>query len=62
MWFWIVALTVLVVGFAAAWWSSGRSGPLRNRKSGPENDEAVGRVLAERFGRDVYGIGPGGNY
>ncbi|GGO73894.1 hypothetical protein [Nocardioides deserti] len=55
--FWIIVAVVLVVGFAVAWWTSGRarpssdgSGPLRHRVEGEvENYRSEGNAPTRQF-------------
>lgn len=41
---WLILLAVVVVLFALAWWSSGKAGPMRGRRSmtGTEKDALQG--------------------
>jgi hypothetical protein len=52
---WFVALGVVVLLAALAWWSSGRAQPVGRRSGGPDDDRAVGQARSEVNLRDRGG-------
>jgi hypothetical protein len=63
MMFWLLAAAVVVVLFALAWWSSGRSKPMgKRRKPGTidTEQEAMAQMQQHRMGPPMGGgmVGP----
>ena len=54
--FWWIVLAVVVVGFALAWWTSGRSRPASHPDEHAEatRNEAVRQAIINRQGQPPY--------